>query len=129
MKRLEFDVLYDFTGLPDPWGKDYAEEFRVHVTMKDRIDVEQHGHKIGVVDHEQQPQALGAAWLWYAARREGRIPAETTWEDFIGRCLDNQAVEQAGEVPPTREEGSAPSSSSLTTSPASTGSTTATTSD
>lgn len=116
IKRLLFDVEY----LDDPDGQ--PREFRTRVVMRDRLDVEQHGHKCGLVEPKEQPQLMGLLWLWYSARREGHVPAETTFDEFAVRCLDNAAVGQGEEVPPTTEEESEPSSSSPTTSPASTGS-------
>lgn len=112
VKRLLFDVEYtdDPAALP--------RTFRTRVVMRDRLDAEQHGHKYGIVDPAAQPQALGLLWLFYSARREGHIPAETTWDEFTVRTLDNTAAAEE-EVPPTKE-APASSSSSPTTSPAST---------
>lgn len=114
VQRLLFDVEYD-----DPSKGEV--EFRVRVTMADRIEAETNGRKFGVVDPVAQAQLLGSVWLYLASLRAGAVDPSTTFEEFKVRCLDNSRVE-VETVPPTSEESSATSSDSVATSPGSTGS-------
>ncbi len=112
VKRNIFDVEY----LDAP---DRPREFRVRVIMSDRLMAEVHGRKYGLVDAQEQPNLTGALWLFFACLREGHVPAETEFKTFQERCLDNTKVGDE-DVPPT-EATERPSSSSVASSPASTG--------
>lgn len=117
VKRNVFDVEYQ-TGATI----DEADEWRVRVIMADRLNVEMRGKKYGLLDPAKQPQLVGFLWIYFACLREGRIPDDLPFAEFQERCLDNSALETE-EVPPTPEGSSDSASSSLSTSPMSTGAT------
>lgn len=107
IKRHIFDVEY----LDDPAAT--PREFRVRVTMGDKARTETHGPQYGVLDPKNQPQTVGLLWLWFAGRREGHVPDETTFDEFLDRCLDNALVSDEA-VDPTRPGASG---EQLSTSP------------
>lgn len=102
--------------------------FEVRVITADILDAEQHGPTYGITDPNRQSIAMNTMWLWTAARREGKVPPNTSWPEFRSKCLDWRAADHPEvEVPPTPPGAS--TGSSLPSAPSESGASTSTDGD